>query len=170
MDNLAIQPTRRRRKGGFKRPGVQPVKTQYTLFAEVKKRVIEKWDDRSGNTLKVNFVKVFYLSSGSYDECLNRFKARLRVVQERLTHFVLMRIKDNSTLLPTESCTFYHVDPCYYDGIFGENIRVDEMKRFKIYRIINILEEEQKDLYNYMNDLVKQCDVQGRHSIYRCNV
>ena len=152
MDNT--QQTRRRKKGGFKCIVAKPVKTQQALFVEEQKRVREKWNNKEGSLYKVNFYKFFVLSSDSYNECINRFKARLQVVQERIMHFLGVRFKEDKTLISVRSLPFY----CADSEEFGEFIRVYEMKYFKKYRILNILEEEEKDLYNYMNAFIKYCN------------
>lgn len=161
MDNLTTQSTKRRRKCGFKCNFVKLVKTQDTLFVEEQKMVQEKWNDRIGHLHKVNFYKAFVLSSGSYSECLNRFQARLKIVQERIMHFLGVKIEENSTVLLTDTLPFYRAD----DERFDKYIRVDEMQRFKVARIINILEDEQKDLYNYMSEFIKHCDVRGSYNL-----
>lgn len=69
MNNVTTQQTRRRRKGGFKCIAAKPVKTQESLFIEEQKRVREKWNDKEGQRLRVNFYKAFVLSSDSYEEC-----------------------------------------------------------------------------------------------------
>lgn len=153
MDNT--QQTRRRKKNGFKSIAAKSVKTQQALFAEEQKRVREKWNDKIGTFYKVNFYKFFVLSSDSYDDCLNRFKLRLQVVQERIMHFLGVRFKEDKNLVSVKSLPFYRADM----ADFSEFIKLDEMKDLKKYRILTILEEEEKDLYKYMNAFIKYCNV-----------
>lgn len=162
MDNVTTQQTRRRCV--LNRPTAAPVKTQELLFIEEQKRVREKWNDKEGHRLRVNFYKAFVLSSDSYEECLNRFQARLRVVQERIMHFLNVKIKENRTLLPTNLLPSNRFDSFYVIMKYGEYIRVDEMKYFKMYCIVNMLEEEEKDLYRYMNVFMQHCDAQGPYN------
>lgn len=85
-NTLPINKVRRRKKGGLKELAAKrafvakPVKTQQALFVEEQKRVREKWNNKEGSLCKVNFYKFFVLSSDSYNECINRFNARLQVV------------------------------------------------------------------------------------------
>lgn len=162
MDNVTTQQARRR--CGFKCPTAAPIKTHESLFIEEQKRVREKWNDKEGHRLRVNFYKAFVLSSDSYEECLNRFQARLRVVQERIMHFLNVRFDENRTLLPTNLLPSNRFDPFYVSRKYGEYIRVDEMKYFKMYCIVNMLEDEEKDLYKYMNVFRERCDVQGPYN------
>lgn len=69
-------------------------------------------------------------------------------------HFLGVRFKEDKTLISVRSLPFYRAD----SEEFGEFIRVYEMKYFKKSRILNILEEEEKDLYNYMNAFIKYCN------------
>lgn len=85
MDNVTTQQTRSRCV--FNRPTAAPIKTHESLFIEEQKRVREKWNDKEGHRLRVNFYKAFVLSSDSYEECLTVFKPVCELCKKELCTF-----------------------------------------------------------------------------------
>lgn len=143
MDKLTIQPTRRRRRAGFK--AVQPIKTQESLFAEEKSKAVHYG----------GFYKQVLQTSANYTAALARFCVRLETVKKRILFFENVRFAENAKLVETSTLPFYSgLDPFWDEHEF---MRVDEVKELKRERILNILAEEQKELEHYVRTLIKRC-------------